>query len=409
MTHKTGLIDRRSVLAGAGAVIASPAVVRAQAKTPKIAMMLPRSGFFAQAGQSCYRGALASTKVLADLGYNVDIIHIDTESSNDVSRTQAEKAINDGANCLIGAFESGNTLAIAQVAEQRKTPLICNIASAPQLTGQGYQYLVRNFMTGPGLVTQGLKLITEVAKTANLEFKTAVFLHANDTFGTAQSQAMDKIFPTLNMPFKIVESIAYDPKAQDLSVEVTKVRGINPDLLLIVTRAGDAIKLTRDMVRQKFEPKAIMSPGSPGLYDEEFFQAVGPYADYYIYNIPWFNVKSQMTQALEASFKTANPKHRFDLDGFNSGFTFEALLVAADAFKRAGSADGATLMKAIKETNIKDHVMIGGPIAFNDKGDNPNILSASVQNIGQKPVVVYPGDVAVTKPVLPFPSWQGRK
>ena len=409
MTAKTGWIDRRSLLAGASATIAAPAIVRAQGKSLKIALMLPRSGFFAQAGQSCYRGALATPKVLSDLGYNVEIVHIDTESSNDVSRTQAEKAINDGAQCVIGAFESGNTIAIAQVCEQRKVPLICNIASAPQLTGQGYQYLVRNFMTGPGLVTNGLKLIGEVSKAANLDLKTAVFMHSNDTFGTAQSQAMGKIFPTLNMPFKIVESIAYDPKAQDLSVEVTKVRGINPDLLMIVTRAGDAIKLTRDMVRQKLQPKAIMSPGSPGLYDEEFFKAVGPYADGFIYNLPWFNVKSQMTQALEASFKKTNPNHRFDLDGFNAGFTFEALLVAADAFKRAGSGDGETLMKAIKATNIKDHVMIGGPIVFNEKGDNPNIGSASVQNIGQKPTVVFPADVAVAKPILPFPAWQGRK
>ena len=409
MTAKTGWIDRRSLLAGASATIAAPAVVRAQAKSLKIALMLPRSGFFAQAGQSCHRGALASGKVLADLGYKVELVHIDTETNADVARAQAEKAINDGCGAIVGAFESGQTLAIAQVCEQRKVPLICNVASAPQLTSQGYQFLVRNFMTGPGLVTNGLKLITEVSKAANMEFKTAVFMHSNDTFGTAQGQAMEKIFPTLNMPFKIVESIAYDPKAQDLSVEVTKVRGINPDLLLIVTRAGDAIKLTRDMVRQKFQPKAIMSPGSPGLYDQEFFDAVGVYADGFIYNLPWFNVKSQMTQALEASFKATNPKNRFDLDGFNAGFTFEALLIAADAFKRAGSGDGETLMKAIKATNIKDHVMIGGPIVFNEKGDNPNIGSASIQNIGQKPTVVFPADVAVAKPILPFPAWQGRK
>jgi hypothetical protein len=76
---------------------------------------------------------------------------------------------------------------------------------------------------------------------------------------------MDAIFPKADMPFQIAESISYDPRAQDLSAEVTKMRGINPDLVMVVTRAGDAIKLVRDMVRQRFEPKAIISPGSPGL------------------------------------------------------------------------------------------------------------------------------------------------
>jgi branched-chain amino acid transport system substrate-binding protein len=405
----TGLIDRRTVLAGAGALIASPAIVRAQDKALKIAVLLPRSGFFAQAGQSCHRGALASGKVLADLGYKVELMHIDTESNADVARTQAEKAINDGAGAIVGAFESGHTLAIAQVCEQRKVPLVINVAGAPNITQQGYQYLVRNFPTGGMLVSNGLKLAAEVAKAGNVEIKTAAFLHANDTFGTSMRDGVDALWPKLNMPFQLVDKIAYDPKAQDLSVEVTKLRSINPDLLLIVTRAGDAIKLTRDMVRQKFEPKAIMSPGSPGLYDQEFFDAVGPYADYFIYNLPWVNPKASMTQALEASFKKESPKNRFDLDCFNVGFTFEALLVAADAFKRAGTSDGPTLMKAIKETNIKDHVITGGPIAFTEKGDNMNIASVSVENIKQTPTVVFPADVATAKPVLPMPSWQGRK
>lgn len=411
MTKTT--IDRRRLMTGAAAlsagVIAAPSIVRAQAKKLKIAVMLPRSGFFAQAGQSCHRGALAAPKVLADLGYNVELVHIDTETNSDVARTQAEKAINEGARCIVGAFESGQTLAIAQVCEQRQVPLSINVAAAPNITDQGYKYLVRNFPTGGQLVTNGVKLIDAVTKSKGLDIKTAVFLHANDTFGTAQRGAMDKIFPTLNMPFKLVESISYDPKAQDLSVEVTKLRSINPDLLMIVTRAGDAIKLTRDMVRQKFEPKAIFSPGSPGLYDEEFYQAVGPYADYFFYNLPWANPKSPMTQALEASFKAVNPKHRFAVDSFNSGFTFEALLIAADGFKRAGTDEGPALMKAIRETNLKDHMMTGGPIAFNEKGDNPNIGAVSVQNIKNTPTVVFPKDVAVTEPVLPMPSWQGRK
>ncbi len=405
----TNVINRRGFVAAVSALVAAPTIVRAQDKSLKIAVLLPRSGFFAQAGQSCYRGALASVKVLADLGYKVDIVHIDTETSTDVARTQAEKAIDDGARVLIGAFESGQTMAVAQVCEQRKVPLVINVAAAPNITQQGYQYLVRNFPTGGMLVTDGLKLINDVSNVTNVHFKTAAFLHANDTFGTAQRGAMDAIFPKLNMPFKLVESIAYDPKAQTLSVEVTKLRSINPDLLIIVTRAGDAIKLTRDMVRQKFEPKAIISPGSPGLYDQEFFDALGPYADFFIYNLPWANPKSQMTQALEASFKAQNPKYRFDLDCFNAGFTFEALLIAADAFKHAGSTDGPTLMKAIKQTNIKDHVMIGGPIAFNEKGDNMNIAAAAVQNIKQTPTVVFPANVATAKPVLPMPSWQGRK
>lgn len=114
MTAKTGWIDRRSLLAGASATIAAPAIVRAQSKALKDRPHAAALGFFAQAGQSCYRGALATPKVLSDLGYNVEVVHIDTGIlQRRVSRTQAEKAINDGAIVVIGAFRSGNTIAIA--------------------------------------------------------------------------------------------------------------------------------------------------------------------------------------------------------------------------------------------------------------------------------------------------------
>jgi branched-chain amino acid transport system substrate-binding protein len=403
--------DRRRVLAGAlcgAAALAAPSLVRAQASSLRVGVMLPRSGFFAQAGQSCHRGALAAPAVLAELGHRVELVHIDTESNADVARTQAERAINDGVHCLVGAFDSGHTLAIAQVAEQRRIPLVINIAAAPQITEQGYRYLVRNFQTGGQLVTNGLRLVVDLAAARNVTFQTAVFLHANDTFGTAQRNAMDAIFPRLNMPFRLVESIAYDPRAQDLAVEVTRLRALNPDLLMVVTRAGDAIRLVRDMVRQRYEPRAIISPGSPGLYDEEFFQALGPLSDFFIYNLPWANPRAAMTQALERAFQRANPNNRFAVDCFNAGFTFEAILIAADGFRRAGTTSGEQLMAAIRATDLADHVMIGGPIRFDDKGQNPNIGSAAVQNLRRTPTVVLPREAAAAEPVLPMPSWQGR-
>jgi branched-chain amino acid transport system substrate-binding protein len=404
-------LSRRHVLRGgvaASALLAAPALVRAQAKAIKIAAFAPRSGYMAASGQSCHRGALIAPKVLADYGYQVELMHVDFETNVDVARNQAERAIGEGAQAVIGAFESAATLAIAQVCEQRQVPFVVSIASAPQITDQGYKYLVRNFQTNAQLLTNGLRSIKDLSAVAKFDFKSAVFLHANDTFGTGQRQAMDRIFPTADMPFKLAESIAYDPKAQDLAVEVTKIRAIQPDLVLIITRSADAIKLVRDMVRQRFEPKAIISPGSPGLYDEEFYQALGPLADYHIYNLPWGNPKAQMTQALETAFKAAHPNNRFAVDCFNVGFTFEALLVCADSFKRAGTANGPELMKAVKATNIADHVMIGGPIMFDDKGQNNNIGSAVLQNRSRTPTVVLPAEAATASLVLPMPPWQGR-
>ena len=115
-----------------------------------------------------------------------------------------------------------------------------------------------------------------------------------------------------------------------------------------------------------------------------------------------------LAQALEAAFKPANPNFRFAVECFNVGFTFEALLVAADGFKRAGTTEGTEAMKAIRATNIAEHVMIGPAIKFDEKGQNVGIPSAVVQNRNRTPTVVLPASVATVAPVLPMPAWQGR-
>ena len=76
-------------------------------------------------------------------------MNADTETNVEVARARAEKLINDGAQLLVGAFDSGQTTAIAQVAEQKGIPFVINIAAAPPITEQGYKFVFRNFPTAP--------------------------------------------------------------------------------------------------------------------------------------------------------------------------------------------------------------------------------------------------------------------
>lgn len=380
----------------------------AQGAALKVGVLLPRSGLLAQAGQACQRGADIAPAVLAELGYKVEILSADTESNADVARSRTEKLINDGANVIVGAFDSGQTAAAAQVCEQRGIPLVMNIAAADKLTEQGYKTVFRNFPTSTMLVQNGLALMKDLFAATGTTPKSAVFLHANDTFGMANKAAMDALFPKLSMPFPVVESISYDPKAQDLAVEVAKAKATGADLAIVTTRANDAIMLVREMVKQRWEPTGIVSPGSPGLYDEQFYKVLGKYADYAITNLPWYNPKAEMTKRVAAAFKKQFPNDRFEGYAFNVAFTFEAILVAADAFKRAGTAEPATLLQALRQTNLADKLMVGPPIAFDDKGQNTTLVSACVQNRDQRPTVVLPKNSAEMDPVFPAPAWGKR-
>jgi len=393
--------------AAAGAVLAAAAPIRAvRAATPiKIGSLLPRSGFQALIGQGCQRSIELAKKMLPEMGYAFEVIDADTESKPDVARTQAEKLIREGAQILVGAFDSGQTLAVAQVAEQNGVPHVINIGSEPSITEQGFKYVFRNFPTSIMLGTNGLSRFNDLFKATGATPKTAVLMHVNDTFGQSMLRGINALMPKIGLPFQIVETISYDPQAKDLSIEVAKAKAAKADLHMVVTRLNDAILMVREMVKQKYEPMGIISPGSPGMYQTQFLKVLGKYAEYATTNIPWLDPRQQFAHTFEAAFKTAYPEEICDLD---AGFSFEGILICADAYKRAGSAKPEALVEALKATNIKDRIMIGGAITFNEKGQNVNLPSGTVQNRNGKPTVVLPPENAELKPVFPVPGWSQR-
>jgi len=160
------------------------------------------------------------------------------------------------------------------------------------------------------------------------------------------------------------------------------------------------------MVKQRWNPMGIVSPGSPGMYEEQYYKTLGKLSEYSISNVPWYNPNAKVTKIVEKAFLKQNPKDKLVFHGLNAGFTFEAILVAADAFKRARSTDPKTLADAIRQTNITEKMTLGGPIKFNAKGQVEGIGSACVQNLNLLPTVVLPASAATAKPVFPTPDYK---
>jgi branched-chain amino acid transport system substrate-binding protein len=159
------------------------------------------------------------------------------------------------------------------------------------------------------------------------------------------------------------------------------------------------------MVKQDFSPSAVMCPGSPGPYEKAFTDATGKYGNEIMVSVPWSNARNPRAVTLIDRFEQEYPGQRFEL---NVGFSFEAAEIVADAVVRAKSNEAAAIHAALKTTDIADHVMSGGPIQFDAKGQNVNIGIVMLQNQAGKPVVVAPADVAVGKPVYPITPFDKR-
>jgi branched-chain amino acid transport system substrate-binding protein len=408
-TLKSARITRRSFAGGIGGFLAATSAglnfARAQGAPLKVGVLLPRSGAQAGIGQDCQRGVELAPAIFKELGLpELAIMNADTETNVEVARARAEKLINDGAQLLVGAFDSGQSTAIAQVAEQKGIPFVINIAAAPQITEQGYKFVFRNFPTAPMILSDAFANQKELFEASGAAPKSVVFMHVNDTFGTSMQQGINAVLPRFNMPYKIVEQIAYDPTARDLSVEVAKAKATGAEALLMVSRLNDAILITRELVKQRWSPMVVLSMG-PGWYEDQYLKTLGKLSDGPMSFVPWYDPNKKLSKQLEAALAKAYPGINMNT---NHVFTFEALLVAADAFKRARSTDPKALADAIRATNISDNVSIGAGIQFDAKGQNDKLKNAAIQNRGGKLLTIAPKAASNAKPELPMSPYDRR-
>jgi branched-chain amino acid transport system substrate-binding protein len=407
LSHSTK-VTRRSFTAGAAAattLIASPSILRAQGAALKVGVLLPRSGFQASIGQDCQRGVDIAAGILKQLGLpSLQLMNADTETNVEVARARAEKLISDGAQLLVGAFDSGQSSAIAQVAEQKGIPFVINIAAAPPITEQGYKFVFRNFPTAPMILSDAFLNQKEVFEASGVAPKTVVFMHVNDTFGTAMQKGIGGLMPKFNMPYTIKETISYDPAARDLSVEVSKAKATGADALLAVSRLNDAILITREMVKQRWSPMGVLSMG-PGWYEDQYLKTLGKLADGPLSFVPWYDPTKKVSKLLEAALAKAAPGVNLNT---NQIYTFEALMVAADAYKRAKSADPKALADAIRTTNITENTSTGPGIQFDAKGQNDKLRNSAIQNRGGKLVTVAPKGATNAKAEWPMKPYDKR-
>ena len=163
-------LHRRTFLKGAGAAAGAatlgfPLPLRAQAATVKIGCVHPITGPLAEPGQACRLGAQMAVDAINAAGgikslggAKLELILGDTQTKPDVGRTEAERVINQGAQMLMGSFDSGSTAAMVPVAQQWRVPFLVDIAAADPITAnvakavmdgqQKVQYVYRNFPTG---------------------------------------------------------------------------------------------------------------------------------------------------------------------------------------------------------------------------------------------------------------------
>lgn len=369
--------------------------------TFKIGFLNPKTGADAVSGLSCERAIKLAEALFDKYELKAEIIQIDTESNVESARIKAEKLIQKGVHCLVGAFNSAASAAVAEVAEVNKIPLVINLSAADQITQQGYKYVFRNFPTSSMFVQKGIQSLKDLFIETQFKAKTATFIVVNDSYGQTMLDGMMK--EAENLPFKLEEVIQFDYKAKDLSTEVSKIKSINSDVLIVVSRVNTSHLIMRELISQKHNPKLIIGISNQGYFEGPFFKNFSKQSDH-IYTIhAWMDPKKEMTKFSMETFYKLYPDEIFEL---NVGFTLEALYIAALAYKKCQSLDKDIISKTLREMNEEERIIYGGPITFDGNGQRTNLGLVTLMNQDQRPWVVGPEALKEKDPVLPFPGFK---
>jgi branched-chain amino acid transport system substrate-binding protein len=418
-------LSRRTFLKTAvvgAAVAGGPRPLRAQPRTFKIGAVHPVTGPLAEPGQACRLGAqLAVEAVNAQGGIKskgglmLELLLGDTQTKPENGRVEAERVVNQGARMLLGSFDSGSTAAMVSVAQQKRVPFLVDIAAADPITAnvaksvrdgqQKVQYVYRNFPTGSAFGKKAVQYFTEIFAEARVTPRRVVLMHCNDLFGVNQARGFLAAYRAQKPAWTLLEDevIPWPEPPSDLSTEVARLKALKPDVIAPITRPASAQILLPEIRKQRVPSLGVVGPGSPGLYEAGQLAALKEDLEYILTSVPWPNFKDPRTRSLADDYQKRSGGKLFDT---NSGYSYDAIFVIADVLERAATLDDPdAIVDAMRKTSYTAGLMqYGGPIAFNELGDNANAIPTMIQILKQKPVAVWPREAALQKFVFPRPK-----
>jgi branched-chain amino acid transport system substrate-binding protein len=241
--------------------------------------------------------------------------------------------------------------------------------------------------------------------------KSAAVIYDNTLFGKTIGGAVIKILKSKNVP--VVADEAYPVNTLDFKPVMTKVKGTNPDYVLMVAVATtDAILLTRHAKEMGLAPRAFVGFGG-GFGVADFASQLGPQAENVFSSAAWSgNPNDPKTKAFYEKFHAKYNiwPHEHEVEGYS------AIYILADAIKRAKltgnlDADRDAIRKALLAT---DMTTVFGKVKFGNwtgpMGDaytNQNIYSPGqtvmAQWRGGQLLNVWPKSYAETTLVFPEP------
>jgi branched-chain amino acid transport system substrate-binding protein len=276
-------------------------------------------------------------------GHKVKLIVKDTGGSPEKAVSFARQLIDEEkVFAILGPSTSGETMAVKNIAEEGKTPLI-SLAAAEVIVNP----VAPNVFKTAQKDSHAAALIFQDMKKRGIT-RIAVF-SSNTGFGKAGKEQIARLAPEYGI--QIVLDEVYDKAATDLSAEATKLKGSNAQAVL-----NWSIEPAQSILVKNIRQLGIAIPiyQSHGFGNLAYVKAAGPAAEGVIFPLGRLLVADALPaghpqKAVLVAYRDAyQKKYGEEVSGFG-GYAWDGFQLLALAIEKAG-LDRARVRAALEST-----------------------------------------------------------
>jgi branched-chain amino acid transport system substrate-binding protein len=336
--------------------------------------------------------------------YGVEIIYYDDESDPVRGARLTERLITeDKVHFLGGPYSSAITFATSAIGEKYGVITIAPEANATNIYERGYKYVFSILPPAPMLMAPVAYMMDEML---DPKPKTVAIISANDLFPLSCAEGFDKACKDLG--FDVVLFEKYPAGATDLSALLTKVKGLNPDVLGVGGYTADSLMVMRQCKELDFNPKLYAF--SVGVMVPAYVDEMGVDGDYAVEGEWWlpgmeiedsiFGSTTQFNQACKDMFGEDFRPQYWTASSAAAGSVLQL------AIEKADSVETDKVREAMASLNVQ--LATWPAVEFNEKGQNIQWLHPVIQVQNKEFQIVYPEESQESAPLYPAPAWKDR-
>lgn len=329
------------------------------------------------------------------LGRPVEFVIYDDQSDPTSGARLYEKLITeDEVDLVLGPYASGVTQAVAQVTEQYGQPLLVAGASANSIWESGFSMVFGVYSVAGDYFKD---IITNIAPEQG--YTTAAVIYEDAVFPMSTGEGAVRWCEEAGI--EVVHEESYPQKATDVSTLLTKIRDLNPDMLIGGSYLPDSVLIQRQAKDLSLECKLYTY--SVGAAQPDFVETLGADADYVLGPSMW---EPEVETPGNQDFFTAYVE-MFDREpDYHAATGYAGCQILEQALNNVGELDLEALAEELRGLEMEN--ILPGGYKVDENGKQVGHIPLTVQWQDGEKVIVAPADIATGDIMLPTPTWDER-